>query len=800
MSVLNINIEELLKDLDTATLQALDQSLAVDAPTGRKIIQNILDEPLLPKPFQPTAPPRKRRGRKTQEILRKFDPISRENIRNVTNYLNEILDLYDNTEHEGEEVRGRCFIRWRFIRDLERDLTPNFMAQIREKVHTSFYVRHVFSYQLRNIEDDSLMVMYTNIGSPWFERFSEAEKWLSEREKVRLDPDNINRADTTWVFENHFNVDIKVVFDRQPLLGTDPLPDWLRNLAHSRSMLGLDTYKDNLCLWRCIGVHRGSRPDRSTTAARELAKSFFNFIATPQDCRNTSLYELDEVERHINQKLNFSDWLGIRVYEPERVEGEAVWHLRRNPPTKLRNILTIGIYEGHAFIIKDISKLAKTYACVHCRARFTQACSLQRHTPTCAQGKTMIDCPAERVEAPQTAFEKAFYPKHSASPESLRWLEQEAARWKIHIHHAACGHGGERWVEHAPVDRYNHEMRTVFQYHGCHWHRCRKCYPNDRNKIIARDNQTREERFKATVERTEALRAAGYQVIEAWSCEVGKKNIELPRAQMRSYPHAILHDFEAYGDKNQRKEPTGMLTIENTHVPISVSIGDTLEREPTHICERDPAELVHKFMEELDRRGKNIRAQVKATFMPDDVKMLTKTQRLKIEEWCNQVPVLGFNSGRYDLNLIREHFAERLSDTTGKVRVSKNGNKIMFILTNNFRFLDIINYLGPSTSYEKWVKAYECETVKSWFPYDWFDTPEKPDFRGLRKYEDRYSKLKGGYVLTREEWEGCQRLFKKRVCVPSQTGCVITIISMWLLASRLWKRCVLSTLIRESIF
>ena len=64
------------------------------------------------------------------------------------------------------------------------------------------------------------MVKYTNIGSPWFERFSEAEKWLSEREKVRLDPDNINRPDTKWVFENHFNVDIKVVLDRQPLLGT----------------------------------------------------------------------------------------------------------------------------------------------------------------------------------------------------------------------------------------------------------------------------------------------------------------------------------------------------------------------------------------------------------------------------------------------------------------------------------------------------------------------------------------------------------------------------------------------------
>ena len=82
MSALNINIEELLKELDPTTLQALEQLLAEDALAVRKTIQNILDEPisekveksldkpLIPKTFQPTAPFR-RRGRKTQEILRK---------------------------------------------------------------------------------------------------------------------------------------------------------------------------------------------------------------------------------------------------------------------------------------------------------------------------------------------------------------------------------------------------------------------------------------------------------------------------------------------------------------------------------------------------------------------------------------------------------------------------------------------------------------------------------------------------------------------------------------------------------
>ena len=85
----------------------------------------------------------------------------------------------------------------------------------------------------------------------------------------------------------------------------------------------------------------------------------------------------------------------------------------------------------------------------------------------------------------------------------------------------------------------------------------------------------------------------------------------------------------------------------------------------------------------------------------------------------------------------------------------------MFLLTRGFRFLDIINYLGPGNGYEKWVKAYECKTVKSWFPYEWFDKPEKLDFPGLPKYEEWYSKLKGEYALTQDEWEACQRLFKE---------------------------------------
>ena len=60
------------------------------------------------------------------------------------------------------------------------------------------------------------------------------------------------------------------------------------------------------------------------------------------------------------------------------------------------------------------------------------------------------------------------------------------------------------------------------------------------------------------------------------------------------------------------------------------------------------------------------------------------------------------------------------------------------------------------------MKAYRSESEKSWFPYEWFDAPEKLDFPGLPEYEALYSELKGENVLTRKEWEGCQRVFKEK--------------------------------------
>ena len=147
--------------------------------------------------------------------------------------------------------------------------------------------------------------------------------------------------------------------------------------------------------------------------------------------------------------------------------------------------------------------------------------------------------------------------------------------------------------------------------------------------------------------------------------------------------------------------------FENQHIPVLVSIADTLGREPVHICSRDPEELIRRFWEELERRGIVIHGQM-AKHIPKDFRFLPAKQQFLILQWCRQIPVLGFNLGSYDLNMIKKHFGTKITGEN-EVKVASKHRKIMFMSTPNFKFLDIINYVAPGTSYDKWVKTYGAE-------------------------------------------------------------------------------------------
>ena len=281
----------------------------------------------------------------------------------IIGFQDELVEMYVAPEGavEGVETKkGRRFTRWSFKKGLRANQTAPILQKLRRDVGSSFYLRYSYATQLANIETGLKMVfIQQKKGSPWFQNLKDAEKWLNEQENRRLDIDQIKRPNTKWVFLKFSNIEVKTVFDRQALLGSGLLPDWLRNLARGgHQMVALDTFDDNLCFWCCIAVYRGALPHRSTQAVRGLAKSYFQLKKAPTDVPKTSLDKLKKVEKHLNQVKRFADWLGIRVYEPERQRnGEILWHLRKNSLESLKKIITIGVYEAHTFLLK------KLYAC-----------------------------------------------------------------------------------------------------------------------------------------------------------------------------------------------------------------------------------------------------------------------------------------------------------------------------------------------------------------------------------------------------------------------------------------------------
>lgn len=211
-----------------------------------------LPEPLQPQLFVPRRPPR-RNGRYRQ-ALREFDPAApmkgrREKVGRAP-AIRELALLGTHIQ-EGTEVKtDRWFIRWRLVENLARNNTARFMELFRDRARTAFYLCHVFAYWLRNIDNGDLILQYTNRGSPWFHTLADAEKWFNakEEERVGMEGGTITRPSTKWRFAGFELLDVKAIFDSQPLVGTGPLPAWLRNLAHSQQMVALDTFHDNLCL------------------------------------------------------------------------------------------------------------------------------------------------------------------------------------------------------------------------------------------------------------------------------------------------------------------------------------------------------------------------------------------------------------------------------------------------------------------------------------------------------------------------------------------------------------------------
>ena len=129
--------------------------------------------------------------------------------------------------------------------------------------------------------------------------------------------------------------------------------------------------------------------------------------------------------------------------------------------------------------------------------------------------------------------------------------------------------------------------------------------------------------------------------------------------------------------------------------------------EPIFLHNQDPEWLIEEFVVELVSWHNIIFDEVTKMYPVVDEDSLPSQLQYAWTNWISQVPLLGFSSKKYDLSMVKYYFVKTMSNLSN-VKAAKKDNSCMFLITPQFKFPDVRNYLAPGLSYDGWCKASGC--------------------------------------------------------------------------------------------
>ena len=260
---------------------------------------------------------------------------------------------------------------------------------------------------------------------------------------------------------------------------------------------------------------------------------------------------------------------------------------------------------------------------------------------------------------------------------------------------------------------------------------------------------------------------------------------------LRYYPYRATFDFECYFDRDNVPADTNTLQWSARHVPLSVSVASNVpghEDAQCYITNGDSDKLVADMMSHLHAVSDAAFESLKPSYesVLDKLKMLKEEwdsaeEECGLEEaeseanadesktnpfntlagqlhgWLHQLPVIGFNSGKYDLNIIKRSFVPLL--ISNNAAVIKRQNTYMCLYTDKLKFLDMANFLAPGVSYAKYLTAYGCELEKGHFPYEYMDGIGKLEDRALPPQAAFFSQLKNEGISD-TDYAACQAVWR----------------------------------------
>jgi hypothetical protein len=123
------------------------------------------------------------------------------------------------------------------------------------------------------------------------------------------------------------------------------------------------------------------------------------------------------------------------------------------------------------------------------------------------------------------------------------------------------------------VDGYCSETNEVFEFQGCYYHGCPKCYKIDRNDPLYDDpSQTLHLRHESTVAKIEKLKNLNFIVHEMWECQFRQLLKETPEIDTFTKSHPLL----SFTPLNPRDAFYGGRT-ENTQLYHDIKDGEKIK-------------------------------------------------------------------------------------------------------------------------------------------------------------------------------------------------------------------------------
>ena len=499
------------------------------------------------------------------------------------------------------------------------------------------------------------------------------------------------RPDSAWVCELVTNVTFfvnRIIDHPIGCANMIPLPVYIKK---NRTVIGLEKepnhnkrYCDNLCLFRCLALHRGCDRNRLEPVVKTLYEAYAQDGVSMKKFAGITMKDLYRVETTFQTNVCV-----YSLVKPDEEDEQSTAELVRRSVCKYPTTLYLNLHETHFSFIQDFRMYCHSYRCRKCNSLWTHAWKLRQHESTCTGGVRRV-------------FPGGVY----------------------------------------------HSTPSIFE-------------------------------------------------------RLDEENIRVAES-LRYYPYRATFDFECWFDTEQLPSDSDRVHWIARHVPLSVSVASNVsghERVKCLVTNGDTNKLVIDMMailismsdaayDSIKDSYENVLEQLAEAMTQWDEQEETaravndekkKSRRTKnphnklmgqLYGWMRQLPVIGFNSGTYDLNAIkqflvpyflsttkteeqREEEEEEENEGVGSFFVIKRNNTFMCLSTDQLKFLDMTNYIAPGFSYDKYLKAYGCEVTKGHFPYEYMDRLERLDDTVLPPKEAFFSRLKNEGISD-EDYASCQ--------------------------------------------